>query len=59
MLSTRSLSLLVPYAAAVLAQSHFSVTNVAGYFLQDDSSTDPSTFNYVSHPALLRVGGPC
>ncbi len=55
MLSTRSLALLAPYAAAVLAQSaHYTVTNVPGYFMQDDSSTNATTFNYVSRLAYPR-----
>jgi hypothetical protein len=28
-------------------------TTVTGYFLQDDPSTDPDTFDYVRHPNII------
>ena len=31
-------------------QFHFKFSTVLGYFLQDEESTDPATFDYVSHP---------
>lgn len=54
MLSTLTLAaLVVPFAAAaslnaIDSDGYIQYTTVTGYFLQDDPSTNASTFNYVS-----------
>jgi hypothetical protein len=46
------LSTLISLAAAATtaSASYINYTTVTGYFLQDEASTDPSTFVYVCPP---------
>ncbi|KAL4783002.1 histidine phosphatase superfamily [Aspergillus varians] len=36
-------------AAASASSKYINYTTIPGYFIQDDASTDPSTFDYTSH----------
>jgi hypothetical protein len=35
-------------AESVTSESHLRLSTVTGYFLQDEPTTDPDTFDYVS-----------
>jgi hypothetical protein len=42
-----ALSLVALGLAATAQAAYYEYTTVPGYFLQDEASTDPSTFDYV------------
>lgn len=49
------LALLFMMERASLQQStHFRLSAVKGFFLQDEDSTDPSVFDYVCHSPFLH-----
>ena len=43
--------LILPTMAKCTSESHFNITTVPGYFMQDDKDTDPDTFDYVYLPS--------
>jgi hypothetical protein len=45
-----ALSLVALGLAATAQAAYYEYTTVTGYFLQDEASTDPSTFDYVCPP---------
>lgn len=48
-----ALSLLTLGLAATTQAAYYEYTTATGYFLQDEASTDPSTFDYVRPPSLI------
>lgn len=42
-------------AVAVSARSYIQYSTVPGYFLQDDNSTNATTFDYVSKSMLIVI----
>lgn len=39
-------------AESIPTESHLQFTTISGYFLQDEPTTDPSKFDYVSIPPI-------
>jgi hypothetical protein len=45
---------LLGLVASVQAASSIEYSTVSGYFLQDETATDPSTFDYVSDRTAMQ-----
>ena len=51
--SVRLLAFAVFYIAALVQGSDIKYSTVTGYFLQDEPSTDATTFDYVRPPMMI------